>query len=143
MSEGVEVGPASHKLVRGSILTGRGGQKPLPGPMEISTGISCLPAALANEGELLLEESQEEAKEGEQWREASSLLIIQWFFSSSGKFIKIIVASALCFICFPHLHSQHKTQSLGLHHASEAILNEVTHEVLSSAFSGHFSALVS
>ena len=106
-------------------------------------GISCLPAALANEGELLLEESQEEAKEGEQWREASSLLIIRSFFSSSGKFIKIIVASALCFICFPLLQSQPKTQSLGLHHASEAILNEVTHDVLSSTSSGHFSALIS
>lgn len=42
LGEGMEVAPASHKLVRGSILMGRGGQKPLPGPKEISTDAQIL-----------------------------------------------------------------------------------------------------
>lgn len=130
-------------------LMGKRREKPLPRPegspgrlRSHHAGISRLPAALANEGELLWEESQQEAKEGRGGERLPSLdyLIVP---SSSGKFVKVIVVSALCLISCPRLHPPPKTQSLGLHHATEAILNEVTHDVPSSTSSGHFSDLVS
>lgn len=128
-------------------LNGKRREKPLPCPEGFPrrlrshhAGISCLPAALANEGELPWEKP--EAKEGG-GRERLPSLGYSIVPSSSGKFIKIIVVSALCLISCPRLHSPPKTQSPGLHHATEAILNEVTHDVPSSTSSGHFSALVS